>query len=255
MRPFSVHLIPVLSDNYIFILRDEVNDHTFCVDPAEGPSVSQFLEKNGWTLDYILLTHHHLDHIGGTEFLRSRYSPQIYASTYDKHRIPADHYVSDGENLFLGKKKIRVLFLPGHTLGHIAYFFEDDESLFSGDVLFSLGCGRLFEGSFEQMLNSLQKIKFMPEQTKIYCTHEYSQRNAQFALKLEPNNKALIARSQEIATLRGKNLPTIPTTLKSELECNPFLRAHSLEIRNNIEKKEATDLEVFSEVRQRRNNF
>ena len=255
MKTLSVHLIPVLSDNYIFVLRDEVSNLTICVDPAEGPPVVKFLEQKGWTLGYILITHHHPDHIGGIEFLKAKYQAKVFAGVHDQHRIQADHYLKDNEKIFLDTHEVKILFLPGHTMGHIAYYFETEMLLFCGDVLFSLGCGRLFEGTPDQMLHSLQRIKLMPDKMKIYCTHEYSQQNAHFALAVEPNNKALINRVAEINGLRASNISTIPTTLKSELECNPFLRAHSPEIRNNIEKKDATDLEVFTELRLRRNSF
>lgn len=216
--------IPVLQDNYIYILHG--NAQTAVVDPSLAQPVIDIIEQKGWQLNYILNTHHHNDHVGGNLELKSATGAKIVGYAGDAHRIPGiDIKLQDGESFTVCGLSSRIMFIPGHTLGHIAYYFAEASSLFCGDTLFSLGCGRLFEGTAEQMFSSLTKIKALPGGTKIYCAHEYTENNGKFALSILPKNPNLRTRMQEVKNLRTAGKSTIPTILDVELKTNPFLLA------------------------------
>lgn len=220
--------IPALSDNYVWMLTDTETGMVGVVDPGESAPVRAAIEAHGGRLDTIFLTHHHADHIGGAETLRDRYGARIIGAAADASRLPTlDQAVRAGDRVAFGDSQALVLETPGHTLGHIAYYFDDPASLFCGDTLFSLGCGRLFEGTPEQMYASLHEFDALPDETLVYCGHEYTASNARFALSVSPDNKTLQHRAEEVSRLRAEGRPTVPSTLGSERECNPFLRASS----------------------------
>ncbi len=224
----KVYQIPDLQDNYVHILKNS-NGETAVVDPSTADSVNQFLEKKKWSLDYILNTHHHYDHVGGNKELKRKWGCTIIGFEKDKKRIPCiSQTVQENEEWVWGDQVCRILFIPGHTLGHIAYWFKNSNTLFCGDTLFSMGCGRLFEGTPVQMFQSLNQIKNLPVSTQIYCGHEYSKRNAQFALEIECNNPHLQRRFKKIIQIREKNQSTVPFLLSEELQTNPFLRTKEM---------------------------
>ena len=236
--PLTIRAIPVLSDNYAWFVRDEATGITAVVDPGEATAIERALESEGGRLDFILLTHHHQDHIGGTDALRARYNAKVAGPAAEQHRMPhLDLALNDNDRIELGQSAGQVLAMPGHTLGHIAYYFDHPPALFCGDVLFSLGCGRLFEGTAEQMFASLGRLHNLPEQALVCCGHEYTASNALFARHVDPDNQALAARTQEVRTLRDKGLPTIPSTLGQERATNPFLRAGSAQTLASLRKQ------------------
>ncbi|MCP1241974.1 hydroxyacylglutathione hydrolase [Acetobacter lambici] len=236
--PLTIRAIPVLSDNYAWLLRDDATGVTAVVDPGEAPPIERALEQNGNRLDFILLTHHHNDHIGGTNTLRTRYHAKVAGPAAEQHRMPKlDLPLNDNDRIEIGQSAGRVLAMPGHTLGHIAYYFDQPPALFCGDTLFSLGCGRLFEGTAQQMFASLGKLRDLPEQTRVCCGHEYTLSNALFALHVDPDNPALQARVQEVRALRERGLPTVPSTLGLERATNPFLRAPNAQILSDLRKQ------------------
>ena len=248
--------LAVLNDNYIYVLHDEESGQTAVVDPAIAEPVVNLLQERGWQLDYIFNTHHHSDHVGANSALKQISGCQIWASEFDQPRIPAiDRTLKEGDLIHLGKHPIQILETPGHTLGHIVYYFTNQHRLFCGDTLFSLGCGRLFEGTAEQMWHSLQKIQQLPDDTQIYCAHEYTLANGRFALSIEPNNSALQQRVQQAAELRQQGLPTLPSTLISEKNCNPFLRPDSPEIKNNITAETLSAVDTFAQIRLLKDQF
>lgn len=248
--------IPALTDNYIYLLHCAATGQTAVVDPAEAEPVEAALTARGWHLHAIYNTHHHHDHIGGNLALKQRYGCMVHGYGPDAERIAGiDIYLMDGDEVVLGASKAQVLFVPGHTLGHIAYFFKKDKALFCGDTLFSLGCGRLFEGSPEQMHASLHKISKLPDDTQVYCAHEYTQANGRFALTLEPDNPYLQARLNEVKHLRDEGRPTVPSLLGQEKSANPFLRTASPEIREKIGMKTAENVAVFAEIRRKKDHF
>ena len=226
----SLHIlqIPVWSDNYIYLLRDGASGRTAAVDPSEAGALNQVLEEKKWPLDFIFSTHHHFDHVGGNLELKKKRGCRIFAYEGDFHRIPgADKKLREGEAFFLGETEFQTLFVPGHTLGHIAFWSPGEGVLFCGDTLFAMGCGRLFEGSPEQMFDSLSKIKKLPRETLIYCAHEYTQENARFALTVDGGNPRLAERAALVDSLRSRGRPTVPFRLSGEWETNPFVRAES----------------------------
>ncbi len=252
----NVQQIPVLDDNYIFLIHESESGKTAVIDPAVAAPVQKILNKKGWTLDLILNTHHHWDHIGGNEELKKLSECRIIASEYDKKRIPGvDQPVSSGDILPFGASEIVVLDTPGHTLGHIVYFIPAQNLLFCGDTLFSLGCGRLFEGSPRQMWQSLQKIKALPDDTLIYCAHEYTLNNARFALSVDAENSTLQAYFKKIVSLSENHQATIPSSLKIEKACNPFLRTDSPSIQKNLNMDGYSEEEVFARLRHLKDNF
>lgn len=218
--------IPILSDNYAWLLRDTASGAIGIVDPAEAAPIVAAIEAAGGRLDLILLTHHHADHVAATDAIRDRYGCPVAGAAADAHRLPRlDHALRDGEHIALGSAHAEVIETPGHTRGHIAYHFAADGILLCGDTLFSLGCGRLLEGSAKEMFASLRRLAALPGETLICCGHEYSASNARFALHVDPHNAALQARAAAITALRAAGKPTLPARLDEELAANPFLRA------------------------------
>lgn len=248
--------LPVLTDNYIYIIHDPATLQTAAVDPALAPPVLDVLDKKGWHLSTILNTHHHWDHVNGNLELKQQTGCEIIAAFADRDRIPGiDRGVNEGDIVALGLHQARILFTPGHTSGHIVYHFAEDRILFCGDTLFAMGCGRLFEGTAEQMWRSLQKLKALPGATRIYCTHEYTQTNGRFALTVEPENRALQKRMAVVDQLRQKKQPTVPTTLAEELETNPFFREDSLALQKTINMVNRKPIEIFAETRRLKDKF
>ncbi len=222
----TAQAIPMLSDNYSWLLREDGAGAVGIVDPAEAKPAIDALDAAAGKLDFIFLTHHHPDHINGAPALAARYGAKIVGHGADAHRLPPlDISVHEGSLVEFGAARLRVIEVPGHTLGHIAYYIADGGILLPGDTLFSLGCGRLFEGTAAQMFASLAKFGDLPDDTLLCCGHEYTESNARFALAMEPGNEALIARAAEIKALRAKKLPTLPVSLGLERATNPFLRA------------------------------
>ncbi len=227
--PVSVQAVPMFSDNYAWLLRDSVSGAVGIVDPAEAGKVSIAIDAAGRRLDTIFLTHHHADHVAGTDEVRARYGAKVVGATADAHRLPRlDIAVAEGDSVSFGSAEAHVLETPGHTRGHVAFFFPEGDLLFCGDTLFSLGCGRLLEGTAEEMFASLAKLAALPADTQVFCGHEYTQSNARFALTVEPDNVALRARAAEVMRLRESSLSTVPSRLREELAANPFLRTASV---------------------------
>ncbi|MDI1230026.1 MAG: hydroxyacylglutathione hydrolase [Methylobacter sp.] len=248
--------LPVLNDNYIYLLHDPVSGETAVVDPAVAQPVLDVLKQKGWQLTTILNTHHHADHVGGNLELKQKTGCTVIAPLSDQNRIPGiDRGVVDDDVITLGKHSARVISTPGHTSGHVVYHFTDDNTLFCGDTLFVMGCGRLFEGTAEQMWHSLQKLKALPASTQIYCAHEYTQANGRFALTVEPDNRKLQQRMEVINQLRANHLPTVPSTIKQELATNPFFREDSLALQETIKRVGKNPVEVFAEVRRLKDCF
>ena len=237
-----IEIIPCLQDNYSYLIIDEINNIACVVDPSEAGPVINFIEKNNINLKYILNTHHHFDHIGGNIDLKKKYNSIVVGYKNDAHRIPEiDILVEDNQLWKAENFEAKIMHIPGHTTGHISFYFFKEKLIFTGDTLFSLGCGRIFEGTYEQMFASLNKIKSLPEDTKIYCGHEYTLQNSKFCIKQDPENINLKNRISEIKEKLENNMPTIPSILKDEVECNIFLRAKNLE--------------SFSKLRDLKDNF
>lgn len=248
--------IPVLSDNYIYLLHDSESGETAAVDPAEAGPVLAELERRDWSLHWILNTHHHWDHVGANLELKRATGCRVVGFRGDARRIPGiDRMVGDGEILELGSASARVLAVPGHTRGHVAYWFEEDDLLLCGDTLFGLGCGRLFEGTAEQMWESLCKLRDLPDAVRVCCAHEYTLKNACFALGIEPDYPPLVERARGVERLRSQGLPTVPSTLEEEKRTNPFLRADDPELKTRLGMADAPALAVFAELRRRRDRF
>lgn len=252
----EVYLFPCLADNYGFLIHDREHGLTATIDTPDPVAIERALAIKGWTLTHILNTHHHWDHAGGNLVLKDKTGCVIVGPRAEAARIPGiDIEVGEGDRLAFGHHAAGIHATPGHTLGHIVYHFEDAHAAFVGDTLFALGCGRLFEGTAEQMWRSLQKLMQWPDETRIYCAHEYTQKNARFALTIEPGNQELGDRAADIDRLRANNQPTIPSVLVLEKMTNPFLRPMSLEIRERLSMMNATDTEVFARIRELKDRF
>lgn len=252
----QIHQFPCLSDNYGYLVHEPKAGATAAIDTPDAGAIEKALAEKGWTLTHILNTHHHYDHAGGNEELKAKTGCTIIGPKGEAAKIPGlDRAVGDGDMVELGEARARVFDVPGHTAGHIAYYFEDDGVAFVGDTLFALGCGRLFEGTPEQMWASLSKLMALPDDTAVYCAHEYTQANARFALTVDPENEALAARAKEIDAKRARGEWTVPTTIGLEKATNPFLRAADAKLRHAIGLDGASDVDVFAETRRRKDNF
>ena len=226
----KIEIIKCLEDNFSYLLIDEITKFTVVIDPSEAEPIIKKIESLNLKLKFIMNTHHHYDHVGGNKELKKLYNAKVIGFDQDKHRIPGiDILLKNNEIWKDGIFEAKIFHIPGHTLGHICFYFFKENILFCVDTLFSLGCGRVFEGTHEEMYNSLQLIKNLPLETKIYCGHEYTLKNSDFCLKYDPQNKALISKIEFVRNQLAKGKPTIPSTLKEELETNIFLRSKNVE--------------------------
>ncbi|HEX5078136.1 MAG TPA: hydroxyacylglutathione hydrolase [Geminicoccaceae bacterium] len=256
MAQLVIEQIPLLGDNYAYLLHEPGASVTGVVDAAVAAPVLERLRARGWKLDWILTTHHHADHTGGNLELKQATGCRVAGAKADEGRIPGiDLKLAEGDRFKLGEAEAQVLETPGHTSGHISFWFPEAKALFCADTLFSLGCGRVIEGSHAQMWNSLSKLAALPDDTLAYCGHEYTQANARFALSVDPDNPALKARAAEVERLRAAGRPTVPSTLAAERAANPFLRAGDPAIRAKLGMQDASDAEVFAEIRRRKDRF
>ncbi|MCP4932691.1 MAG: hydroxyacylglutathione hydrolase [bacterium] len=256
MCELLVHQFRCRSDNFGLLLYDPRSKLCASIDTPDGDTIWRELGAKGWQLTHIFNTHHHYDHVPGNEMLKEHSGCTIIGAKNDAKRIPGiDELMEDGDKYDFGANKISMLETPGHTLGSVCYFIEPEKILFTGDTLFSMGCGRLFEGSAELMWQSMQKILALPDDTQIYCGHEYTLSNAEFALEVEPDNLALQQRTNEVRTLRHAHKATLPVSLATEKATNPFLRSDSVEIKKKLGLQGHPALEVFTAIRSLKDNF
>ena len=238
----KIEIIKCLKDNYSYLIIDETNNNVCVVDPSEAKPIINFVENNKLNLKYILNTHHHYDHVGGNLELKKKYNSKVIGFKEDKNRIPEiDILVENNQIWKKDNFEAKIYHIPGHTTGHIAYYFFNEKKIFTGDTLFSLGCGKIFEGTYEQMFNSLNKIKELPKDTEIYCGHEYTLQNSNFCIANDSKNFKLKDKIIKIKEKLKNGLPTMPTILSDELECNIFLKTK--------------DLKSFSKLRDLKDNF
>ena len=253
---FELITIPCLSDNYAFVLYNVENRAALLVDAPEAGPINEIITKNNLKLEKIFLTHHHADHVDGLDEILDKHNALTIGAQADIHRLPKlDKYVQAGNEFFFQGQTGKIFDVPGHTLGHIALYIPTQNILFSGDSLMALGCGRLFEGNAEQMWNSLSRLISLPDSTQICSGHEYTENNASFALSIDPENRDLIKRSEQVKLARSKNLFTVPSQLGLEKKTNPFLRPFDQNIREHLNMHKSTDVEVFSKIRTLKDNF
>ena len=252
----EIEIVPALNDNYIYIVHNRTKLLTAVVDPGDpGPVINKLNEKN-WKLNQIINTHHHNDHTDGNKKLLEIFNPELIAPIYDQNRIKdVNKFVSDNDFIEIVGVPAKVIFTPGHTLGHVCYYFDREKILFSGDTLFHLGCGRVFEGTMEQMKNSLKKIKNLPDDTKVYCGHEYTLSNAKFCLSIQPNNKMISHKYDKIDKLRKMNIYTVPFELDEEKRLNPFLQFDNKDFKDIMNLSDKNETEVFEFVRNQKDSF
>ena len=255
MPNLQFHQFACLSDNYGVLVHDPQSRQTASIDAPDAGAVKAALAEKSWILSHIFVTHHHWDHTQGIAELKNEFGCHVIGPAGEAGKIETlDQTVEDGSKFKFGGDEVRVLETPGHTLGMVNYHFTGSGVVFTGDTLFALGCGRVFEGDMEMMWNSLEKLTHLPPETTVYCGHEYTQANAAFALTIDPENGKLVERAAEIEHLRSEGKPTLPTTIGLELATNPFLRAADPGIRSNLGMQNATDAEVFTEIRTRKDN-
>ena len=256
MSAIEIAQFACLSDNYGYLVHDPESGQTACIDTPETGPIFSTLDARGWTLSHIWNTHHHFDHAGNNLEIKEKTGCQIIGPAGEAERIPGiDVKVDDGDTVKLGAHEVHVLNVGGHTLGHIAYHLPDTQNAFVGDSLFALGCGRVFEGTMAQMWESLQKLAALPDATTVYCAHEYTSANAAFAVSVDPENDTLQSRVRELTALRADGKPTVPTQIGLERATNPFLRPHDARIRAQLGMVDAADVDVFAEIRARKDNF
>ena len=252
----KIEIIPCLNDNYSYLIHEEKANIVAIVDPSEFEPCDEIIENKYKKLDYILNTHHHYDHVGGNEKLKKKYSSTILGFEGDKERIPfVDQLLNDNQNFKIGNTSFLAIFIPGHTNGHLAFYSKNEKIVFTGDTLFSLGCGRVFEGTNEQMFNSLNKFKKLPLDTKIYCGHEYTKKNLEFCIKYEPNNEYLKKKRDWVNAKIKSNLPSIPISIKEELKTNIFLRCNERTVKSALNLNNSSEHEIFAKLRDLKDSF
>ncbi len=252
----QVETFECLSDNYGFLVHDNKTGATAAIDAPDAGAIRAALARTGWTLSHILVTHHHWDHTDGTAPLKGEFNASVIGPEAEADKISGlDSTVSEGDRVSVGSLEFTVLKTPGHTLGHVAYFEPESKSLFSGDALFSLGCGRMFEGTPGPMWRGLAALRDLPDDTMVYCGHEYSAANAAFALSIDPDNQALQNRAAEISELRNRGEPTVPFILGEDKSANPFLRADNPLLAAVMGVKQSDPAAVFAAIRKAKDNF
>ena len=252
----NIEIIPCLNDNYSYLIYDKHSDTVAIIDPSEFEPCDEAINKNYKKLDFILNTHHHYDHVGGNEDLKKKYNSTVLGFEDDRNRIPGiDKIIKDNQEFKIGSLNFTTIFIPGHTKGHIAFYQKEAKVIFTGDTLFSLGCGRVFEGTYEQMFTSLNKLKNLPKDTKIYCGHEYTLKNFEFCLKYNPDNNFLKKRENKIKFNLKSNIPTVPSTIGEEIKTNIFFRYDDPDVKKAINLENSPDLEVFTKLRDLKDNF
>jgi len=252
----SIVRVPAYSDNYIWLLNDVESGKTAVVDPGQAQPVLDALQENGWQLDWVINTHHHWDHTGANLELQKATGCKVAGAAADRHRIPGlELALNDGDAFHLGFSEASVLFTPGHTTGHICFWFAKDRCFFSGDTLFLMGCGKLTECDAATMWSSLSRVTALPPDTQIYCAHEYTLANARFACTVDPHNTALQKRLARIEAQRLRGEATVPASLREELATNPFLRAAEADIARQLDWAGAAPVEIFAELRRRKDYF
>ena len=252
----DIEIIPCLNDNYSYLIKDDLTNTVAIIDPSEFKPCDDIINIKYKKLDFILNTHHHFDHVGGNTKLKEKYGSKIFGFEEDKERIPGvDILLKRNQEFKVGDLNFKTIFIPGHTSGHIAFYLEKERVIFTGDTLFSLGCGRVFEGTYQQMFDSLNKIKSLPGDTKVYCGHEYTKNNLGFCIKYNPNNNYLKGKKKIIESKIKDKQPTIPSTIRDEIQTNIFLRYDDLDVKNALNLKKASDLEIFTKLRDLKDNF
>ena len=252
----DIEIIPCLNDNYSYLIKDDQTNTVAIIDPSEFSRCDEKINQKYKKLDFILNTHHHFDHVGGNAELKKKYGSKILGFEKDKKRIPKiDILLKDDQEFKIGNLNFKTIFIPGHTLGHIAFYLKKEKVVFTGDTLFSLGCCRVFEGTYQQMFNSLNKIKSLPADTKIYCGHEYTKNNLGFCLKFNPNNRYLKDKEKVLEAKIKDGKPTIPSKIKDEIQTNIFLRYDDPDVKDALNLKNASDLEIFTKLRDLKDNF
>ena len=252
----NIDIIPCLQDNYSFVVHDTETGTVAVIDPSEFKPIDDFIEKKFKKINYIFNTHHHFDHTGGNLDLQKKYNAKIIGFEKDEKRIPGINIkLSDNENFKLGNIDFKIFLIPGHTSGHICFYAKNEKVIFTGDTLFSLGCGRVLEGTHLEMLNSLNLIKRLPIDTRIYCGHEYTQKNLDFCIKYEINNSKLEEKKKWVTSKLSKKEPTIPVTVEEELNTNIFLRCDVLAIKKSLGMENSSEVEIFKKLRDLKDSF
>ena len=251
----NIEIIPCLKDNYSYLIFEKETNTVSIVDPSEFHTCDKIIKKYK-KLDNILNTHHHFDHVDGNLRLKEKYNSKIIGFENDKNLIPGiDITLKENQKFKIGGLEFKVIFIPGHTKGHIAFYFEKEKALFSGDTLFSLGCGRVFEGTHKDMLNSLNKLKNLSPDTKIYCGHEYTKKNFDFCIKYDPENDFLKEKEKFINSKLSNSLPTIPSTIRDELNTNIFLRCDNQALKQSLNLNDSSEQEIFTKLRDLKDTF
>lgn len=256
MKPLEIEVFLCRSDNFGLLVHDSETGETVSIDAPEEKPIIDALNRRGWTLTHIFTTHHHQDHVEANLVLKEKYGCEIRGPHDEAIAIPGlDRTAADDDEFEFAGHRVKVISTPGHTAGHICYYFPDDALLFAADTLFAMGCGRLFERPAADMWESFQKLMVLPDDTKVYFGHEYTLSNARFAVTVDPDNAALAKRAGEVEVLRNNGEFTIPTTIGAEKQTNPYMRVADESIRANLNMKDASDAEVFAEIRTRKDKF